>query len=104
MKIKLGDKTYHTKELTFGDLYRANELIKYFNDGASHGQDLQEEFGKITDYLVELFNDQFTAEDIYKKLPNKGCISTVLGLAAQVKVESMEGITPKNDQAIPAES
>jgi len=25
MKIKLGDKTYHTKELTFGDLYKANE-------------------------------------------------------------------------------
>ncbi|MEL7661532.1 phage tail assembly chaperone G [Acetobacterium wieringae] len=104
MKIKLGDKTYHTKELTFGDLSKANELIKYFNDGASHGQDMQEESDRIANYLVDLFSGQFTAEDVYCKLPNKGCISIVFGLAAQVKAESMEEITPKNDQAIPAES
>lgn len=104
MKIKLGDKTYHTKELTFGDLYKANEFIKYFNDGASHGQDMAEEFGKITDYLVDLFRGQFTPEDVYEKLPNKGSIPMILGLAAQVKIESNEEITPKNDKAIPAES
>jgi len=104
MKLKLGEKTYHTKELTFGDLYKANELLKYFNDGASHGQDMQEEFGKMADYLVDLFSDQFTTEDVYSKLQNKGCVSTVLGLAAQVKIESMEGIVPKNEQAVPVEN
>lgn len=104
MKIKLGDKTFHTKELTFGDLYKANELIKYFNDGASHGQDMAEESKKITDYLVDLFRGQFTAEDIYEKLPNKGSVPMIFGLANQVKIESNEEIAPKNDKAIPAES
>ena len=104
MEIKIGDKTYRTKELMFGDLVKANEFLKYFNDGASHGQDMQEEFGKITDYLIDLFGDKFTADDIYKKLPNKGSIAIIMGLAAQVKQESMEGIAPKNEQAVPAES
>ncbi len=102
MKLKLGDKTYHTKELVFGDLYDANQFLKYFNDGASKGEDMVEEFDTIANYLVKLFREQFTVEDVYKKLPNRNSIITVMKLAEEVKDEAVADITPKNDKAMAA--
>ncbi|MDO9492667.1 phage tail assembly chaperone G [Acetobacterium sp.] len=103
MKIKLGEKTYHTKELMFGDLYKANEFKKYIEDGASKGKDPLSEFDKMAEYLVDLFAGQFTAEDVYKKLPNKGCILKVLELANQVQAESIGQLEIKNDPAVAKE-
>lgn len=102
MKLKLGDKTYHSKELVFGDLYEANEFLKYFNDGGSNGKDMIEEFDTIANYLVRLFRDQFTVDDVYKKLPNRNSIITVMKLAEEVKNEAVADIAPKNDKAIAA--
>ena len=55
MKLKLGDKTYHTKELMFGDLYKTNEFLNFINKGGSKGEDPLGEFDKMAEYLVDLF-------------------------------------------------
>lgn len=100
MKIKLGDKTYHTKELTFGDLYKTNEFQKYLNDGASKGTDMEDEFNRIANYLVDLFAGQFTVQDVFEKLSNKGCMETVFKLIAEVRAESMGELESKNEAAV----
>lgn len=102
MKIKLGNKTYHTTELVFKDLLKANEFLKYFNDGGSNGENMVEEFDTIAKYLVDLFREQFSVDDVYDKLPNKNSVINVMKLAEEVKAESVEAIDPKND--IPVEA
>lgn len=103
MKLKLGDKTYHTKELMFGDLYKANEFLNFINKGGSKGEDPLGEFDKMAEYLVDLFGDQFTADDVFKKMPNKGCMLKVVELANQVQAESIGQLEIKNDQAVAVE-
>lgn len=100
MKIKLGDKTYHTKELMFGDLYKANEFKKYIQEGGSNGEDPLGEFDKMAEYLVDLFAGQFTVDDVYKKLPNNGCVLKVIELANQVQAESIGQLEIKNVQTV----
>lgn len=104
MKLKLGEKTYHTKELTFGDLYKANEFQKYLSDGGSKGTDMEGEFNRIASYLVDLFSEQFTIQDVYEKLPNKGCMETVFKLIAEVRVDSLGELAPKNEPAVAVEN
>jgi len=103
MKLKLGEKTYHTKELMFGDLYKANEFIKYINDGGSQGKDPLAEFDKMAEYLVDLFAGQFTVDDVYKKLPNKGCMLKIVELANEVQTESIGQLEIKNVPAVTEE-
>ena len=104
MKIQLGNKAYSSKELTFGDLYKSNEFIKYFNDGASKGENMQEEFDKIANYLVDIFGGQFTVQDVYEKLPSKGCIPKVMNMAAEIRAESMGELGSKNEAAVVVEN
>jgi len=100
MKLKLGSKTYYTKELTFGHLYKANEFRKYISDGGTQGENPLSELDKCAEYLVELFNDQFTVDDVYKKLPLQGCLLLILDLANKVQEEASKQLEIKNVPAV----
>lgn len=102
MKIKLGTKTYHTKELMFEDVYKATEMALYFNNGGSKSKDPLGEYDKMAEFYVDLFNDQFTIDDVKQKLPAKGAFTDFILFLNEIQSETVVMITPKNEPAIPA--
>lgn len=100
MEIKLGSQIYRTKELVFKDLYNAAELNHYLENGGEKGKNPVKEYELMAEFLIELFRDQFTMEDLKEKWPLKGCVSNFVEILNEVQRESTQEAQVKNDVAV----
>lgn len=73
LRIDGKDKTYTTDFISARMVRRTIEVSKDINfENLS-----PEELDRLVDYIVELFDKQFTRDDVYDGLPSKDLIPTI---------------------------
>jgi hypothetical protein len=87
LKIDGKDKTFTTNFISARMLRRTIEVAQ----GVNFDNISPEELDKLIDYIVELFDNQFTRDDVYDGLASKDliptitkCINEVVGQMAEV--------------------
>lgn len=73
LKINGKDKTYTASFISARMVRRTIEVSKEVN----FDNILPEELDKLMDYIVELFGNQFTRDELYDGLASKDLISTI---------------------------
>ncbi len=73
MQIKLNDKTYTTKVIKARMVRKSIELT----EGVSLDKMTTKDLDKMVDFIVEVFDNQFTSDDIYDGLCAKDLIPTI---------------------------
>ena len=71
------DKTYTTGFISARMVRRTIEV----SQGVDFDNISPEELDKLIDYIVELFNNQFTRDDVYDGLQSKDLIPTITNVS-----------------------
>jgi len=80
------DKTYTTGFISARMVRRTIEV----SQGVDFDNISPEELDKLIDYIVELFNNQFTRDDVYDGLQSKDLIPTITKCINEVVGEMTE--------------
>jgi len=80
------DKTYTTGFISARMVRRTIEV----SQGVDFDNISPEELDKLIDYIVELFNNQFTRDDVYDGLQSKDLIPTITKCINEVAGEMSE--------------
>lgn len=80
------DKTYTTDFISARMVRRTIEV----SQGVDFDNISPEELDKLIDYIVELFNNQFTRDDVYDGLQSKDLIPTITKCINEVVGEMTE--------------
>ena len=80
------DKTYTTGFISARMVRRTIEV----SQGVDFDNISPEELDKLIDYIVELFNNQFTRDDVYDGLQSKDLIPTITKCINEVVGEMSE--------------
>lgn len=73
MELKLGDRTYVMQNVKARSLRNAIELTEEINFNNMKVDDLD----KLVNFIVELFNNQFTIDDVYDNLDANELVPTL---------------------------
>lgn len=98
MEIKLDGKTYRTKKIKAAYVRKAFELIEYVGEKV----DL-EKLGKMIDFVIEVYGEQFTADDIYDGLEAEDLYPTLFGTIISLTNGTAQKLESKNAQPEAAE-
>ncbi|MGJ7044651.1 phage tail assembly chaperone G [Thermoanaerobacterium thermosulfurigenes] len=73
MELKLGDRTYVMQNVKARSLRNAIQLTEEIDFNAMKVDDLD----KLVNFIVELFNNQFTIDDVYDNLDANELVPTL---------------------------
>lgn len=93
MEIKLDGKAYRTKKIKAAYVREAFELIEYVGERV----DL-EKLDRMIDFVVQLYDEQFTSEDVYNGLEADALYPTLFGIIIGLTNGITEKLESKNVQ------
>lgn len=93
MEIKLNDKTYRTKKIKAVYVREAFELIESIGERVT-----LEKLDKMIDFVIRLYGEQFTAEDVYNGLEADALYPTLFGAIIGLTNGITEKLESKNAQ------
>lgn len=80
MQIKLNDKTYKTKVIKAKIVRKSIEISETVNLDKLSTSDLD----RLVEFIVEVFDNQFTVDDIYEGLDAKDLVPSLLKAMGEV--------------------